>query len=41
MINFTTADPNLSCLENEATLEVYFFVSDPTHDYVITRKSFR
>ena len=39
MIDFTTGDPNLSCLDNEATLNVYFFDSDPTHDYVITRKS--
>jgi hypothetical protein len=39
MINFTTADPHLSCLAKEATLDVYFFDSDPTHDYVIARKS--
>jgi Glycosyl hydrolases family 18 len=39
MIDFTTADPNLSCLDNEAELDVYFFDSDPTHDYVIARKS--
>ncbi len=39
MIDFTTADPNLSCLDNEAALDVYFFDSDPTHDYVIARKS--
>jgi hypothetical protein len=39
MIDFTTADPHLSCLDNEATLDVYFFDNDPTHDYVIARKS--
>ncbi len=39
MIDFTTADPNFSCLDNEAALDVYFFDSDPTHDYVIARKS--
>ena len=39
MTNFTTADPSFSCLDNEAALDVYFFVSDPTHDYVIARKA--
>jgi GH18 family chitinase len=39
MIDFTTADPHLSCLDNEASLDVYFFDSDPTHDYVVARKS--
>ena len=39
MITFTTADPSFSCLDNEAALDVYFFVSDPTDDYVIARKS--
>jgi len=39
MINFATADPNLSYLDNVAALEVYSFVSVPAHEYVITRKS--
>jgi hypothetical protein len=39
MTDFTTADPNLACLDNEATLNVYFFVNDPLYDYVVTRKS--
>jgi hypothetical protein len=39
MTNFSTADPNLSCLNNEAALDVYFFISDPTDDYVVARKS--
>jgi len=39
MIDFTTADPNLECLDNESALNVYFYVNDPQNDYVVTRKS--
>jgi len=39
MTNFQTADPNLQCLDSEPALDVYHFPSDPTHDYVIARKS--
>ena len=39
MTGFTTGDPKLSCLDNEAALNVYFYNSDPTLDYVVTRKS--
>ena len=39
MIDFTTADPTLSCLDNEASLNVYFYDNDPTHDYVVARKA--
>jgi hypothetical protein len=38
LTGFSTDNPKFSCLEAEATLDVYTVSSDPDHDYVITRK---
>ena len=39
MTNFTTADPNLSCLASEPGLDVYRFAANPKYDYVIAAKT--
>jgi hypothetical protein len=39
MSGFTTADPNLSCLDGEPTLNAYHYAADPADDYVVTRTS--
>ena len=39
MTGFTTADPNLSCLDNEPTLQVFHDASSPADDFVIARTS--
>ena len=41
MTGFTTADPNLSCLDNEPSLLVYHDASNPAADYVVARTSSR
>jgi len=37
MTNFVTADPNLSCLGSEATLQVFHYAANPADDYVVAR----
>jgi len=37
MTSFVTADPNLSCLGNEATLQVFHYAGNPADDYVVAR----
>ena len=39
MTGFVTADPNLSCLDNEATLQVFHYADNPADDYVVARTS--
>ena len=39
MTGFTTADPNLSCLDNEPSLQVYHYALNPADDYVVARTS--
>ena len=39
MTAFVTADPNLTCLDSEPTLQVYQFAGNPGDDYVIARTS--
>ena len=39
MTAFLTADPNLTCLDSETTLQVYQFAGNTGGDYVIARTS--
>jgi hypothetical protein len=39
MTGFTTANPNLSCLDNEPALQVFHYATNPADDYVIARTS--
>jgi hypothetical protein len=39
MTSFVTADPNLSCLDDEADLQVFHYADNPADDYVVARTS--